>query len=166
MDNSKDDVDGAAAAILARRDHSRGELRAKLLQRGFEAGLVDEVLADYEARGWLNDESFARQQAEILARKAWGPLQIQAKLGQHGVKRDLASRVADELDVDWEELARRRVATKFRAGDAAKAYRHLVQRGFPGGLARKVAFGLEKEALPPASSVIEDFDADEEEDDD
>lgn len=159
MDPTKDDVDSAAASILARRDHSRGELRKKLLQRGFEAALIDEVLDDYQRRGWLNDVSFARQQAEILARKAWGPAQIQAKLGQHGVGREVASQVVDELEVDWAEVARQRVRQKFRNGDAARAYRHLVQRGFPSGLARKVAFEMEK--LGPSSSAVLELDPDE-----
>ena len=145
MEHTKQDVDTSAAGFLARRDHSRAELRGKLLKREFPADLVDEVLDEYEARGWLNDASFAAHQAEILARKGWGPLQIQNKLTQHGVSRQGARDATDALDVDWEVAARDRIQGRFRPGDEAKAYRHLVQRGFLQGLARKVAFSMDDE---------------------
>ncbi|MEZ4461835.1 MAG: regulatory protein RecX [bacterium] len=145
MEHTKQDVDAAAAGFLARRDHSRAELRAKLMKREFPADLVDDVLNDYVERGWLNDSGFASHQAEILARKGWGPLQIQNKLTQHGVGRDDARAATDALEVDWESAARARVEGRFRAGDEAKAYRHLVQRGFLQGVARKVAFSLDED---------------------
>lgn len=143
MDFSKEDVDAAAAMFLARRDYSRKELRGKLLKKELPSDLVDEVLDEYASRGWLDDARFAELQSQILARKEWGPAQIQAKLVHHGVERSVARTAVEALEVVWEEVARERVSGRFLKGEAAKAYRHLVQRGFSAGISRKVAFSLE-----------------------
>jgi len=143
VDFSKEDVDAAAAMFLARRDYSRKELRGKLIKKELPVGLVDEVLDEYTRRGWLDDVRFAELQAGILARKQWGPVQIQAKLVHHGVERGVARSAVDALEVVWEDVARDRVSGRFLKGEAAKAYRHLVQRGFSAGVSRKVAFSLD-----------------------
>lgn len=142
MEHSKQDVEAAAAEFLARRAHSRKELTDKLAKRRFPDGLISEVLDEYTERGWLNDVSFAQTQAAILARKCWGPMQIQAKLIRHGISRSDAQSAVDALETDWTESARSRVASRYKKGDEEKAFRHLVQRGFSKNTAREVAFSL------------------------
>lgn len=127
--------------LLARRDHSSGELRDKLLKKGFPKHHVMTVISDMTERGWIDDESFAVRQAEILVRKEWGPLKIVQKLTHHGVEFDLAQRVVDDLDVRWTALARQRLESRYgKDFDAEKAFRHLSYRGFTANVARRAVF--------------------------
>lgn len=139
-----DKVEASAVRILAARDHSRGELRKKLSERGFEQASITQVLDKLEERGWLNDVEFASRQAEILAGQEWGPSKIVQKLMDHGVEFPLARRVVDELEIPWIEQARARVERRFGALDSqsekARAFRHLCGRGFTQAMARKVVF--------------------------
>ena len=44
-----------ALSLLVRREHSRGELQLKLIKRGFESPLIDQVLDELCARNELSD---------------------------------------------------------------------------------------------------------------
>ena len=143
MTNPKIDAEACVMRLLARRDHSTGELRAKLKQRDFDKALIEEVIADLVEHGWVNDKAFATHQAELLVARGWGPIQIRKKLTNHGVDHDLAANVIDDLDVDWVEAARDRVQRKFgelERGQQEKAFRHLTYRGFPADSARRAIF--------------------------
>ena len=48
-----------AMRLLARREHSRAELRGKLVRRGFENDSVEELLKGLEDQDLLSDERFA-----------------------------------------------------------------------------------------------------------
>lgn len=135
------DTELRAMDLLARRDHSSGELRSKLLKKGFDSVHVDDVIDSLVERGWIDDTEFATRQSKILVRKTWGPLKIVQKLVKHGVDYDLANQVVDALDVSWVELARERLQSRFGASfDAEKAYRHLTYRGFDAQTARRAVF--------------------------
>jgi len=137
-------VEASAVRILAARDHSRGELRKKLAERGFDPKIVEQVLDNLEERGWLNDLEFASRQAEILANQEWGPSKIVQKLVDHGVEVPLARRVVDDLDTHWFEQAQSRIRRRFgeldTQKDKARAFRHLCSRGFSQNIARKIVF--------------------------
>jgi regulatory protein len=140
------DAETAAVRLLARRDHSKGELKGKLRERGFEDNAIDEVLAVFEQRGWLDDKAFAERQAMLLAEQEFGPVKIVQKLVLHGVPQTLARSAVDGLDLEqtWSSIAQARIRKKFgRTLDEAhkaKAFRHLVQRGFTPSVARGVVF--------------------------
>lgn len=147
-DDPKPEIESATMRYLGRRDYSSGELRDKLLRKDFERHDIDAVLDDFIERGWIDDRRFAEQQAGILHRKEWGPLQIVKKLTRHGVDWDMAREVADALGEEkgWVEPCRARL--KSRYGDVseldqdemASAYRHLTYRGYPANLVRSLLF--------------------------
>ncbi|OZB20276.1 MAG: recombinase RecX [Marinobacter sp. 34-60-7] len=74
-----------ALRLLARREHSRQELRLKLLQRKLEASVIDPVLDEYEQEGWLDDARFADVYARQRMDIGYGPVRILAELQQRGV---------------------------------------------------------------------------------
>lgn len=137
-------MEASATRFLARRGHSTGELRKKLRKRDFPDPLIEQVLDDFVERGWLDDEEFATHQAELLARKQWGPFKIRAKLTHHGVPDRIAEDAVAALDVDWLEVALQRVRGKYGEleddRDRQRAYRHLTYRGFSSRTARAVVF--------------------------
>jgi regulatory protein len=128
---------------LANRDHSRHELRIKLLRaaEGDDApAQVDAVLDQLAAQGWLDEARFV--ESRVHARQArFGNRRIEHELREHGLglSAQAAARLRDS------ELARARDVwrKKFsqRASDAAgraKQMRFLSARGFSPDVVHKV----------------------------
>lgn len=77
----------SALRLLARREHSRLELSLKLRQRKIESAIIETVLDEYEAEGWLDDDRFADVYARQRMDIGYGPLRILGELQQRGVHR-------------------------------------------------------------------------------
>ena len=122
--------------LLARREHSRAELRGKLLARGFAEDVVTRVLDDLDERDWLSDRRFAERYVEARRGRGFGPLLIRAELERRGVAGDVCSRCLDEKDPEWRDVALRALRRRFgesaspAPGDRAKRVRFLLRRGF------------------------------------
>ena len=141
---------------LAQREHSRPELRRKLLAHARfarqqaslsphddDAGLEQEVEAilDWlETRGFLSAERFA--ESRIHAREGrFGNLRIRQELGRHEIR--LAPAAAQALADS--ELERARAVCRQRFSEAptsvaqrARQARFLSTRGFSGDVIRRV----------------------------
>ena len=123
-----------ALRLLARREHSRAELRRKLAPHAGEGFDLEPLLDDFTKRGWLSEERFVEQAVRVKARK-YGPLKIAHHLREKGIdaagiERGLAQAKAEEgeaLASAWR--ARFGRAPKDDA-DRAKQVRFLQQRGF------------------------------------
>ena len=70
--------------FLARREHTRVELRRKLAARAQEGEDVDGLLDELTQKGWLSDARFAEQAARAKARR-FGPLKLAHYLKARGV---------------------------------------------------------------------------------
>ncbi len=133
-----------ALDLLARREHSRAELRAKLLRRG-QAGehagermgeTVAAVLDALEAEGLLSDARFAESYVSARQARGEGPLRIATALRQRGVAEELIARYVDREDATWQRVME--AAWRKRFGGArprdfkerARQARFLLQRGF------------------------------------
>jgi regulatory protein len=124
----------AACRMLARRSHSRMELKQKLERKGYSPEAVAATLDRLCQQGYLDDLAIARRWAEHLAgERLCGRGRITAYLLQKGVDRDILDAVQQEL---WqrfseEDLARRALQKRF-AGPAptGKAVTFLKSRGF------------------------------------
>src|SRR6187399_3131808 len=73
-----------ALRLLARREHSREELRRKLAAHAAEGEDVTVLLDDLTARGWLSDARFAEMAARAKARR-YGPIKLAHYLKSRGV---------------------------------------------------------------------------------
>lgn len=127
-----------AAALLARREHSRQELRQKLARHGAGASEVETALAQLAAGGLQSDARFAEHFVRAKVNKGQGPLKIRHALQGRGVGPDLITEYLDAARIDWLAEARRVRIGKFGAapplGHASKARqaRFLQGRGFAG----------------------------------
>ena len=139
---------GRALQLLAQREHSRLELRRKLLRRvrddarrddtGAQATPADrhaevEAVLDWlQAHRYLSDERFV--ESRVHARVArFGNLRIQQELSQHGV--ELTPAIAGELRDSERARAREVQQRKFGSppatpADRARQARFLAGRGF------------------------------------
>ena len=125
---------GRAMRYLARREHSRTELRAKLLPHVQEHEDVDALLDDLTRNKWLSDE----RAAEMLVnakRARFGTQRIAHELRQRGIGENL---IADALPhLKETELATARDVWQKKFGaypqdqkEKAKQVRFLQARGF------------------------------------
>ena len=137
-------VRNAAVRLLARREHSRGELERKLGRRGHPRELIDLVVVGLADAGLQSDRRFAEGLVRSAVARGQGPLRIRARLRECGIDDATASVVLDRDDGDWEGLASTAVnkrfgpATPVDRGDWAKRARFLASRGFSSDVAARV----------------------------
>ncbi len=87
----------AAFRLLAVRARSAKELQERLKQKSFSPDIIDETLADFQAKGYQSDEQFARLLAsEKWTHSGWGPSRVRRELGAKGIATDLIEQVVGE----------------------------------------------------------------------
>jgi regulatory protein len=157
-----------ALAWLARREHSRAELRTKLLgharkraaaqaanaagdaepEEPFDAEAaaaeVDAVLDALEAAGHLNDARFAETRVHARAARQ-GMARIKQELARHGVELDadsahhLRETELDRARAVWQRKYGGQVAAE--PAERARQMRFLAARGFPADIVRRLVGG-------------------------
>ena len=121
---------------MARRDHSRAELKSKLLGKGFESPDADIAMDYCESMGYLDDERFAGLLMRSHIAKGHGPARIKQAFIQKGVPKELMSSVIDGSDCDWYELAKEKACRKYgepgklEHKEKARRIRYLIGQGF------------------------------------
>ena len=128
--------------MLARRDYASGELRARLTDKGFEADVVQALIAALERERLLDDGRFAEHYVTYHADRGQGPTRISRDLKAMGLDAELIERCLTD-GPDWVDLARSVRQKKFGrdvpesyAGKAKQA-RFLQYRGFTGAQIRQ-----------------------------
>lgn len=134
----------AAVRLLARRAHSRAELRRKLGRRGYGDDEVDGAISRLAEHGYLDDAEFAA--AHVRRRSASrGPLALAAELAARGVDRRAAGAALEGFDRDSQLAAATRLAARLSRAKRRQGYRELLdtvgakllRRGFSMAVARE-----------------------------
>lgn len=101
------EIKSKAIDYLARREHSRHELKQKLLQKfsGLEDS-IDKALNELAAKNLQSDKRFLEIFIQHRAKQGYGLLRIKQELAQHNMDQELLQQVIDELDIDWVEMAK------------------------------------------------------------
>ena len=132
-----------ALGLLARREHSRRELKTKLRQSGYEG---DESTAAIDRLGeqrYQDDERFAEVLVRSRAAQGYGPQRIRAELKTHALSDQRIRELLDVSGVDWDASAldqlRRRYGGKGAPDHAERARRaqFLLRRGFAAATVRR-----------------------------
>jgi regulatory protein len=158
---------GRGVQLLSQREHSRQELRRKLLQHlrklhsEAESGLtepiepiepteaidadqqVDDVLAWLQDKGYSSEQRFVESRVHVREGR-YGNLRIRQELAQHGVAldADTTARLKDsELARAHEVWLRKFGAPAADAAGRAKQMRFLSSRGFSPEVIRRVVKG-------------------------
>ena len=93
-----------AIRFLARRSHSREELRRKLILTG-SSEEVETVLTRLEELRYLNDEDFAFQRARFQRKsKNWGNRRIQLDLKSRGLDARIIELTLSRLEAELPEV--------------------------------------------------------------
>jgi regulatory protein len=127
---------------LARREHSRAELHAKLQPYVQEGEDLDAVLDELEKRNWLSDARAATQWVDAK-RGRFGSQRIAHELRQKGIPENLIAETMPQLKETELDAAREVWQKKFGvlpqdAKEKAKQIRFLQSRGFSTGVTLKV----------------------------
>ena len=127
-----------AVDFLAKRDHSRNELKEKLLRAGFKD---DEIAAAFEkltARGYLDDAAFCRREFNRLYAENRASLrQIYDKLRRHGFSDEEIDRCRPEnADEREKSVALKILAARYGAAtkEPHKMNAYLYRKGFDGDI--------------------------------
>ena len=135
MSETEAEIKNAALRLLARREHSRKELRQKLTRRG-DIAMIDVVLDQLEESGYLSDPRFTESFIRMRVAQGHGLVRISFDLKQKGIDPMLLQQALECEPVDWYAHAADVCARKF--GHAvtadykvkAKQLRYMTQRGF------------------------------------
>lgn len=133
-----------ALGLLAQREHSRGELEAKLARHVQEGENLAAVLDELQARDFINAERVAES---VVHRRAarFGARRVAQELRSKGLQEDLVRATAAQLA--GTELERALAVWRQRFGSAPPAatpqergrqMRFLAARGFAADVVRRV----------------------------
>lgn len=135
-EDAKPQIQGLALSLLARREHSRTELKRKLARRGFEESSIEAVLDQLVAQGWLSDARYVEIQLRKRAQAGYGPMRIREELLQQGIPKSEVEQALKNAACDWFELLQQVWQAKFSGqlpatdSERARQMRFLTYRGF------------------------------------
>ncbi|NMW43023.1 regulatory protein RecX [Mobiluncus curtisii] len=157
VDAAADAAAEAGLSLLDRRAVTESQMRDYLAAKGFGETAIDDVVAAFAARGWLNDRDYT---VEFLRQRCRRPGMSRAKLVADLEKRGLDTQsitagiaALDAEDPEWEtENARTLLENKLAAARRgldlsnfedfrklkAKLWRYVATRGFSTALATTV----------------------------
>lgn len=144
--------------MLARRAHSRLELRQKLHRSGYDPEDVEAALRRLAELGYVDDAAFAR--GLVRRRSAVrGPLALAGELSARGIDRAGIAAALEGVDTEAQLAAATQLAERLYADRPLPGYKEvlervgtkLMRRGFSAGVVRsacrailaKAACGLE-----------------------
>jgi len=130
---------------LARREHSRAELQAKLQPHAGDPGELEGLLDDLEKKGWLSESRFV-EQLTMVRRRKFGAGRILHELREKGVSDAAIEAAQSQLKGSEIEAARAVWKKKFGSlprtlEERGRQSRFLASRGFSAETVRAVLKG-------------------------
>ena len=131
-----------ALKALARREHSRQELQAKLQPHAEDPAEIGPLLDELEKRGWLSEARFV-EQLTTIRRRRFGAARILHELREKSVSETALAAAQSQLKDSELDAARAVWKKKFGSlpttlEDRAKQSRFLASRGFSAEAVRTV----------------------------
>jgi regulatory protein len=137
-----DSLRGRALRLLARREHSRAELAAKLTAHAEEGEDIAALLDEFEERGWLSE---ARVVEAVLhaRRNRFGTVRILHDLRAKGLSEESIKQAAAAARQTESQAAREVWRKKFgclpaNLTERARQARFLASRGFSAEVVKRV----------------------------
>ena len=133
-----------ALGMLARREYSQRELRARLEHAGCDENESESALRTLQKQHYQDDDRFGEMIVRARVGQGYGPARIQAELRSHGLADAAIRALLDAAEVDWEALATAQLRKKYGSRPAAehaergKRAAFLLRRGFSAATVRIV----------------------------
>jgi regulatory protein len=130
------DIRLAAMNLLARREHTRLELKQKLKRRFADQELIDTELNRLAQENLQSDSRFAYSYALQRSGRGYGLMRVQQELRERGLSELEVSAALDGIGANWQAIAEAVYRKKF--GDApatdlkekSRRSRFMQYRGF------------------------------------
>lgn len=142
--DTKRDAYSSGLGLLARREHSARELKAKLARRGHVDDDVKKAVDQLADKRYQSDDRFGVSIARTRVAQGYGPHRIRAELKSHGLAEAAIRAAIAATDADWLTIAAAQLQRRFgakSAGEAAERARRaqfLLRRGFDPATVRTV----------------------------
>ncbi len=146
-----------ALGLLARREHSRRELKTKLSQSGYAGGDADAAIDRLSEQHYQDDERFAEVLLRSRIARGYGPLRLRMELKTHGFADARVRELLDAMEVDWNICAANQLRRHYGSvGSADRAERmrraqFLLRRGFATATVHSVTQADVDETADPES---------------
>jgi len=118
-----------ALDIISRREHSKKEVRDKLLKKFDDLSVIEDVIEKLIKNSLLNDSRYAEMYTRARKRKGFGPKRIGYELNSRGVSETLSS-IAIEEEGGWLEAAENAFNKKFKDGISMDFKTKLKKKSF------------------------------------
>ncbi|MEP1939931.1 MAG: RecX family transcriptional regulator [Balneola sp.] len=138
--------------LLGRRDHASHELKLKGIKKGYDSGILDEIISELEAKDYINNYGFAKKYVRDKFRfNDWGPNKIRTQLISKKINKKIIEHVLDEeiqqddvLDsirnlIDKKKPSLLRTDKKKRK---KKIFDYLIRKGYDSNVILKEIDGL------------------------
>ena len=125
-----------ALGLLARREHSRKELKTKLCQDGYEGAETSAAIDRLGEQWYQDDDRFGEVLLRSRIAQGYGPMRLRMELKTHGLSDARIRELLDAADVDWDASAATQLRRRYGgAGTAdpterARRAQFLLRRGF------------------------------------
>lgn len=122
--------------LLARREHSLGELRQKLRRRFGDGPMLETELQKLVDDGLQSDERYGESFARQRAGRGYGPGRVRQEMREKGLSDAAIARAFEAAELDWWALAEQVHHKKFGAAapddarEKARRIRFMHYRGF------------------------------------
>jgi regulatory protein len=146
-----------ALGLLARREHSRKELKSKLRQGGYEGEETADAIDRLGEQHYQDDDRFAEVLLRSRISQGYGPMRLRVELKSHGLADARIRELMDEAEVDWDASAAAQLRRRYGgagATDPAERKRRaqfLLRRGFAAATVRRVTHADVDEAADDIS---------------
>ncbi|MGN6789608.1 MAG: regulatory protein RecX [Rhodanobacteraceae bacterium] len=133
-----------ALGMLARREYSQRELRARLGHAGCDEDESETALKNLREQKYQDDARFGEMIVRARIGQGYGPARIRAELRSHGLADAAIRGLIDAAEADWEASATAQLRKKYGAKPAAdhaergKRAAFLLRRGFTAATVRIV----------------------------
>ena len=133
-----------ALGLLARREHSRKELKTKLRLGGYEGDEAHAAIDRLGEQHYQDDDRFAEVLLRSRIAQGHGPVRLRIELKSHGLADARIRELLDEAEVDWDASATAQLRRRYGSAgtnDPAERVRRaqfLLRRGFVAATVRRV----------------------------
>jgi regulatory protein len=131
-------------SMLARREYSRRELRARLEHAGCDEAEAEAALGKLREQHYQDDARFGEMIVRARVGQGYGPARVRAELRSHGLGDSEIRDLIDAAGADWEALAAAQLRKKYGSrppadhAERGKRAAFLLRRGFPAATVRIV----------------------------
>ena len=118
-----------ALDLLSRREHSKKEIRDKLIIRFDDKNSINSVMDRLKINNLIDDHRFAELYVLNRKRKGFGPKKIAYELLIKGIDDSISNEIIF-TEGGWSEAAKKAFKKKFKDGPGNETKEKLKQKGF------------------------------------